>query len=135
MGLSLWELRESHPSFLNAYITIHKEWCQTNDNRLFSMTYLDGRAKLNLHKLIHDWGEQVPCAYPILDPKFLSKFERWKKEVPKFHPTFKYRIRYTYKELMSSSYKAFSKKDQTHGFIPLLKDFTNNSQTYQTMNP
>ena len=57
-------------------------------NHLSSLSYYDGWTKIALHMPILDLGEQVPCAYPILDPKFSSKFKRWKKEVPKVSSNF-----------------------------------------------
>ena len=37
---------------------------------------------------IWDLGQQVPCAYPMLDPKILLKFGRWIEEVPKISHNF-----------------------------------------------
>jgi hypothetical protein len=47
-----------------------------------------------LHRPIENSGWRIPWAYPILNPKFLSKFERWKKEVPKVSPNFQIRLQY-----------------------------------------
>ena len=74
--LSLRELTQSYASFLNAHITIHKEQCCAVKNRFSSLSYWDGWTKLGLHKPIWDLERRVPYAYPILDPKILSKLER-----------------------------------------------------------
>lgn len=46
-------------------------------------------AKLALRSPFPFLGQWVHCAYPIFDPKVLSNFERWTKEVPKFLPSLK----------------------------------------------
>ena len=57
--------------------------------------------------------DKIPCAYPILDPKILSKFERWKEEVPNVSPIFQNKLYY----FTSSWYNFYSKKDQAHVFV------------------
>lgn len=47
------------------------------------MFYYDGWAKLAVHKPIWDLGEQVPCAYPVLDPEILSKCKEIGRGGPK----------------------------------------------------
>ena len=39
---------------------------------------------------------------PISDPKILSKFEKWKEEVPKISPNFQDQFRIIHDELSSS---------------------------------
>jgi hypothetical protein len=73
-------------------------WCLNNytqrvvaaiKNQLSSLSYYHGWAKLTLDKLIRDLERHVSCVYSTVNPNILSKFEKWKEEVPKFHPTFK----------------------------------------------
>ena len=61
-------------------------------NQLASLSYMGGWSKLALHRLIWSLGQWVPCACPFLDPKTLSKFEKWKEEVPKFTLNFQNRL-------------------------------------------
>ena len=65
-----------------------EEWCQVIKNQLSNLSYYDEWAKLALHRPIWDLGQRVRHAYPNLDPKILSKFERWKEEVLKVSPFF-----------------------------------------------
>ena len=54
-------------------------------------TWMSGPNK-PLVRLIQDLELQVPCTYLILDLKILSKFERWKGDVPKVSPNFQTRF-------------------------------------------
>ena len=36
---SFWKLMQSHPSFFDAWIIIHKEWCHTIENQFSSLSY------------------------------------------------------------------------------------------------
>ena len=76
----------------------HKEWYWASKSWLFSLSYLDGWVKLAVHWSIQDLGWSVPCAYSILDPKIISKFERWEEEVSKFAPNFQNRLKCTMRQ-------------------------------------
>lgn len=54
--MSLWELKQSHSSFLNVEIIIHHEWCPYVKKWLSSLSSYDEWAKLTLHTSIHDIG-------------------------------------------------------------------------------
>lgn len=59
----------------------------------------------------------------FLDPKILSKFERWKEDVPKFAPIFQnYKLRNTMNK-RARDRKFFQKKDKTHNLVPFLGTF------------
>ena len=87
--LSLWELTQSHPSFLMLKLSSSKSGVGLlKTGFLACPTKVDG-LNLTLYRPIWDLGQQILCACLILNPKILSKFEKWKEKVPKFHPTFK----------------------------------------------
>ena len=71
-------------------------------NLAFSL-FLLGWVKLGLYRPIWDLWQWVPCTYPTLNPKILSKFERRQKEVSKVSPNFQNRLRNT------TSYQALNK--------------------------
>ena len=66
-----------------------------------------------------------PWTYPILDPKILSKHERWEKEEPKFAPIFKMGSNIQQaKELLIQS---FLKEGSNPRFDLSLRDFIDHS--------
>ena len=70
-----------------------------------------------------------PCTYPSLDPKILSKFQRQREEVQKFHPTLK--IASNIQQTKRSLNRKFLKEGSNPQFCPSLRNFTNNSITME----
>ena len=72
-----------------------------------------------------DLGWQVPCTCLILDPKIISKFERWEEEGSKFAPIFK--IGSNIQRAKKLLIKSFLKEGSNPRFDPSLRDFIDNS--------
>ena len=85
---------------------------------------------ISFHRLIWDLGQQVPCACHILDLKISQSLMRGgKRRSQKFHPFMEIgydtlqanELLIARKKIRNSSSIpiVFSKKDQTHNFVPL----------------
>ena len=86
-----------------------------------------GRA--NRDRPNQDLRQHVPCAYHILNPKTLSKFESWKEEVLIVSPNCQNSLRYaTTNKLLIED---FFKEGSNPRFCPSLRHFTYNSNTVQ----
>ena len=70
---------------------------------------------------IQDLGQHGPCTYPILDPKILPKFARWKSftQLSKIH--------YDTQRANELFVESFLKKWSNPQFHPSLRDVTDNS--------
>ena len=114
---------QSHPSFLNAYFIVRKEWCHVIKIRIYSLSYRVGWAKLVLHRLIRDLGQHVPRAQPIfLDPTSSQSLRGGKEEVPKVSPNFQNRLQCT------TSYRALNREFSQRRIKPIVHPFLRNLQ-------
>lgn len=55
-------------------------------NFLVCLTRTD-KPRLALQTPIQNLKQQMSCTHPTINLKILSKLKKWKKELPKFHPT------------------------------------------------
>jgi hypothetical protein len=88
-----------------------------NNVGLFNIDFLTYPTKMGgwSYPCISRSGQQVPCSSPILYPKVLPKFERWKEDVPKVSPHFENMLRYT------TSLQVFHKEGSNPWFLPLFE--------------
>lgn len=78
-----------------------------------------------MHRPIRKLGQWVPCTYPLLNPKILSKSEKWKEEVPKIPPNFPNGLQYTTNQ--QDINRKFSQRRIEPEVPPSLRDFIDSS--------
>lgn len=81
-NLSLWELTQSHPRFLDASVTTYKEWCWPIKNQHSSFVLIRGASEGNLAYPNPTFRRTSLIFKPKSDPQILSKFERHKEGCP-----------------------------------------------------